>query len=143
MSIVDRNKEFQNQYIANCDNVFEALNSYSRDALELKENSDGKLSDSECLSCIVTDKLPDNLKHRIKVEVAETEYIKNYIYKALADVDDVKVKRCVIVSLATSRKHHNLTYQYQHGLSDGQKSRVRVLCNMIWYSLYPKGLYNG
>lgn len=143
MGLYELNKEFNTKYSSQTDNIFEAINLWSRDATNLAKESEGLLSDSECLNSCLTGKYPDNYKTRKRIVDAEIQYIENFIDKALCEVDDLHVKDSVIATLSCSRKLHNLKYVYTYELTDGQKSRVRILSRMIWYSIYPKRRSDG
>lgn len=139
MSLQISNELFYKTYYEESGNIFEAINNWADDANRIAYQTQGKLSKSECLDGCLTSTLPKDYKKRKRVVDAEVEYIENFIHKALSEVDDNKVKTCVIKTLDCSRNTHNLTYFYDDDLTSGQRSRVRILSRMIWYSLYPKG----
>ena len=49
-------------------------------------------------------------------------------------VDDIEIKSAVIHSYEESLKKNNLVYQYQNVSDEPNKSRVRVIMNILWDS---------
>lgn len=138
MSITESNQLFESQYLNNTDNIFEAINHYASDANKLCNQTQNRLNKSEALTSILTKKLPDDISKRRVVEIAEHTYADKYIKQALADIDDGNIRKHVYESLIQSQYTSNLVYVYGSGLSSSEKSRIRILCNMIWSSLYPR-----
>ena len=111
---------------------YAAINWVAELANRIYDEYCGHLSKAEILSWILDEKKPENLalaKYRAKYSgidkfQSETDYL-NYV----AD-------RAVVLSVretlnnAISRK--NLTYIYLGDLEEFQKSRIRVISNMIW-----------
>ena len=120
-------------------NIFESINDWSRKANTLCEKSYNRLSKSESLSSILERKLPDDIDKRIPVQYSDSRYVNKYIKEATTYIDDVDVKRSVINSMYISTKKSNLLFVYVGGLTNSQKSRVRIICRMIWNDLFLKG----
>lgn len=92
----------------------------------------GHLSKSEIMSWILEDKKPKNLataKYRARYSGidkfnSEIDYL-NY-------VSDKDVVLSVRETLNESVLHKNLTYIYLGELQESQKSRIRVISNILW-----------
>lgn len=127
---------FQSKYLEDTDNVFEAINTWSKDARALKSQTQGRISNSEALSSALTDTLPKNLNERLSVPRAEYAYVIRYIKESLSQIDDKLVKGSVAQTLNTSMSRKHLVFLYLGNLSEAQKARVRIVSKLIWYNLY-------
>ena len=137
MSLVDKNELFQTIYMVDTDNTFEALNNWSRDANKLCTQYRNCISNAEALSSTLTNTFPQDLEYRKIVADVENKYVDRYINEVLSQIDDVKVKASVLKTLSHSRGIKDLEFIYLNELSESQRSRVRILCRMIWGNLYP------
>ena len=118
--------------------TFEDLISYIEDSEKLKCTYDNKLNDSEALKYVLCDNVPDSVLKRKRIMDVENSYTQKYIRLALQDIDDKDVRLSVIQSLNISKIEKSLKYVYMKNLSKGQKSRVRILCKLIWYNIYTE-----
>ena len=139
MSLSYQNLLFESKYASKSDSIFESINNYCAEANKLYSRYGGILSHKECLISTLTGELPEDLEHRKLVITSDASYFKAYVNSALSEVDDSKVKSSVQISLKASQSEHNLVFHYLEGLSESQKSRVRILSKMIWNNLYLKG----
>lgn len=138
MNLKKQNDLFEKKYLSKTDNVFEAVNMLSQDAYAIYHTYEGKLLKSECLTCAITGRLPENISKRKTLLEIEATYRSKYIREALCEIDDIDVRKSVFVTLNTSIENKFLSYRYLSGMSDGQKARVKVISNMIWYNLYQE-----
>ena len=142
-NLVDQYKLFEDKYLHNTDNVFEAINSMCEDANKLHSQYGGIISHKECLTSVLTESLPEDLEKRKLVATANNRYMQSYIDNALAEVDDIRVKSSVQITLKVSQVNKNLVFQYLQNLTKSQKARVRILSRVIWNNLYVKGEVNA
>lgn len=138
MSLEGQQKLFEEKYGSRTDNAFEAINMWVEDSRKVVTASARRVSYAEALSACLTDMLPSNLAHRKVVKLIESQYATKYTQEAAALIDDADVRRSVIASIAESQEQNNLVYKYLDVLTPGQRSRVRINCNLIWYNLYPE-----
>lgn len=138
MNLVDSNRLFEDQYLSQTSNTFEAINMWVKDSKQIEAKYQNRLSSNESLSSALTQKVPDNLDRRKLVKDVESQYIDRYIREALSQIDDKDVRISVLQTLNRSRSEKNLVFVYLDILSDFQKSRVRIISRLIWYNLYPK-----
>ena len=138
MNLVDSNRLFEDQYLSQTSNTFEAINMWVKDSKQIEAKYQNRLSSNESLSSALTQKVPDNLDRRKLVKDVESQYIDRYIREALSQIDDKDVRISVLQTLNHSRLEKNLVFVYLDILSDFQKSRVRIISRLIWYNLYPK-----
>lgn len=136
MSLYKQSVEFFEKYKGEDGSVYDAINQLSVDANKLRRKHEGKLSGSEALTAAITESYPKNLHNRITATESNDRYRRRYIREALCEVDDVWVRRSVYESLRYSYRERHLLFKYYHKLSDGQKSRVRVLTKLIWNNLF-------
>lgn len=135
MSIPEKNDKFYRKYLAQTDNVFEAINKWTADSNKIYTKYQGLLNNVEALNAALTSKLPDNLKYRIPVKLSSDIYVFKYIRESLNYVDDILVKQSVLISMRNSISKNCLVVTYVGRLTEGQKARIRILCNMLWYTL--------
>lgn len=140
MSIYELNNKFDDIYLSGTDNIFEAINTYANDANNLKQVYHNRISSSEALNSVLTNELPENINKRRLVAETEFNYINVYIKEELSQIDDLRIRQSVQESLITSRDAHNLLFIYHSDLSLCERSRVRIICKMVWNNLYPKGV---
>lgn len=136
MNLVEQYDKFLEIYPQ--DNIFSSINSWVDDSKKLQVKTSNRLSDSEALSACLTGELPKNLRNRRIVTYAEASYELRYIKEVVSQIDDNKVKYSCLQSLYKSKQAKNLIYVYPVPLTKYQKSRVRVICRLVWYNLYPK-----
>ena len=137
MSLDDRNKEFIEKYLSKTDNIYDAINQYIDDANELQRNSNNLISDSESLSIVLTDTYPKNYRYRKLYKEVEDSYVSRYIKSTLSEVDDVQLKHAISYIVDVSRLNHSLKLDSfnDFDLSEGQKSRGRILSKIIWENI--------
>lgn len=138
LSLDKENVLFENKYLDQTDNVFEAINTWYDESCKLNSKYQGRLLDSEALSYSLIDKIPDDVNCRKFVKFSESSYKFKYIEEALNQIDDKDIKLAVNKSLYKSIKEKNLVFDYLKILTEAQKARVRIICRMVWYNLYPK-----
>lgn len=138
MPLDDYSKKFFESYMAEEDNIFAAINEYSSNARKLRSSYQNRISDAESLDSVLDGKLPDNLDDRKLIANVEFNYITSYIDSVLADIDDKNIKESVKRSLNESIFSKNLKYLYTEDLSESEKSRVRIICKMVWSNLFIK-----
>lgn len=113
-------------------NPFAACNIISKKASWLVRVTSGTADASEGVTWAITGKLPNNLKKRMenhmKLESSRTPYMVNL----LSYVDDDDVLEAVKQSYDQSVSIDSLTFYYPVKMTEGQKSRVRVLTRMCW-----------
>jgi len=137
LSLLESNKLFEDKYLSENENIFEAINIWSNDSEKLKAKYQNRLSSNEALSAILNGNLPDNLDRRIMVRDSEKRYADRYIQEALTQIDDYDIKVSVSQSMSCSRSENHLVFVYLDSLTEAQKARVRVISRLIWYNLYP------
>ena len=138
MSLDQDYTRLENSFIEAADgNPFEAALLWASKAESLRKASCGVLSAKEALQGALTGELPSDVNNRIPAVKAQSAYVKKYVELATRDIDDSDVRLSVMRSIAMSFDQHELIYVYSKNLSDGECSRVRVLCRMIWNNFYP------
>ena len=123
------------RYVDSCNgNQFEACIQISEDTRKLLNNLENCISEKEALSCVLNDKLPDNISERknqhMNLSVRKTQYMKNL----LSYVENDDIVKCVEESFAQSTRLGHLTFYYPVKLQKEQKTRVRVLTRMCWFN---------
>lgn len=137
MALLELNKEFESKYASAEPNMFDAINSMCEDAQRIRSEHGGLLSASESLNAAITGELPDDLGKRIPVDTAHCKYVSQYVETALCDIDDLDVRTSVKETMDKSIPLRRLSFQYEAGMSEGTRSRVRVICRLIWDNFYP------
>lgn len=138
MAIHELNREFKAKYCADGANPFEAINAWVDDAIGAYDANHGLLSGAESLNAALECGLPDDLVRRIPISDAHSNYVNRYVDLAMREVDDERIRRAVKSSIFISLRRESLTAVTLDDLSEGERSRVRVLCRMIWNNFYPK-----
>ena len=120
-----------NRIVRTCGNKYAAIQAISNKAHDNIASCNGELSASKCITWALYGEKP-------KYESKRDTYIKEYIYQVLCNIDDVDIRDAVDRSMSDSLVKKHLVYNYD-SISDAYKqSRIRVICRMIWYSLYPE-----
>lgn len=139
MEFAKQQREFD-RLAEECGSKFDAIHIISNRARKLSDSVEGVIQQSEALSWAVTDKKPKNLKHRTSVRELnnliyhpESYYKEQYLEDLLTEVEDFYVRESVRESFQLSTESGHLNYRYINGISDENKSRVRILTNMVWY----------
>lgn len=138
MAIAQLNRVFEDKYCENGMSPFEAINAWVGDAIDAYDSNHGLLSATESLNVALGCEAPESLDKRIPVSEAHSNYVRSYADLAVREVDDERVRHAVKASINLSLRKKTLTAAFLDGLSEGEKSRVRVLCRMIWNNFYPK-----
>lgn len=138
MSLDEQYKLFDAAYASSCENIYEAVNNFAQDARSAQKEHNDKLSNSESLTYVLTKVLPDTFMLRSFVKDAPNRYAFRYVREVTSQIDDPDVRVSVIASMIFSFKQNNLTYKYLLNLSKSQRDRVKIICKMIWYNLYPE-----
>lgn len=123
MSETMLNLEDFNQYAENVGNRYDAINKIAKKSRSIKTYLNNRISESESITCAVTDKIPEFSKHEVSIP-------RLYKYDELSHVCDNEIIDCVLRSISVSTKN-NTYYIYSDELDEYKKSRVRVLVNMI------------
>ena len=137
MNLHEETKAFYDKYMNQTNNVFDAINLWVDESNSLNSKYLNKLSDAEALSSVLNGKLPENINNRKVVKEVEANYASRYIDEVLSEIDDNLIKISIMKSLDLSKLKKNLVFKYADGLSRAQKARVRIVCKLIWYNLYP------
>ena len=137
----ESNKLFNSRYMTQTSNTFEAINLWIKDSNNLKQQFDTRLSDKECLQSCLTGRLPEDIVTRRLVRNSSKRYIDRYIDAELSQIDDILVRKSVSSSLKRSRDLNNLVFEYHDKLTSSQKSRVRIICKLIWFNCFPRKEY--
>ena len=138
MSLDSTYVEFSKKYLDDDCDIFAGILNWCEDSRKLQRDSYNCLDVSESLSTCLSGKLPRNFKSRKSLDVVNREYARKYIEEVLCYVYDKDVENSVIRSLMVSKKKGKLTFNYIPGLDFGQKSRVRILCRVLWNDLFMK-----
>ena len=117
--------------------TFAAVNFIAKLAREKREQSNYSLLESEAISWVLTGKEPPKNRYP-KSDILHHVF---EISDLLSEIDDEEVAESVWQSYEISLKEHHLIYQYQEGMCEGQKARVRILSRMIWYNIQQEGRF--
>lgn len=135
MNVIEQNLQFEKQYASKCSSIFEAINMWANDANKINKKYQGRLEPCECLETALTGELPDDFNDRHLVKLCEVRYVYKYIQAELDQIDDEAVKVSVKFSIEATIFAKNLVFKYRETLSEGQKSRVRIITRMLWNNL--------
>ena len=136
MSLDIQSKKFYDKYMQDTDNVFEAINQFSKDANKLRKKHKNLLACNEALSATLSGILPSNLEERKTLKHLKNKYLQRYVSSVLADVDDIEVKLSVLQSINQSQLSNSLEYEYLDSLTSNQQARVRILTRLIWFNIH-------
>lgn len=126
-----RNDSVFNEYSEYCGNSFEAIRIISNCGRLLAEGYNNRITHSQALNWVVTGTIPNCLLQSNSKVTLELDRVSNIISDNLEYVDDKDIRISVNRTIIDYLETRHLVYQYQEALDDFQKSRVRVLCNMI------------
>ena len=98
--------------------------------------------DSQAISIALTGLLPEDIEYLNRIKTIQIRK-NSRVYDILNYVDDKDVCKSVKNSIHLSTTSKNLTYVYTSGLTDSQKSRIRVLTRIIWYKLLNKRIQSS
>lgn len=126
-----RNDSVFNEYSEYCGNSFEAIRIISNCGRLLAEGYNNRITHSQALNWVVTGNIPSCLFREDSSTTLELNRVLSVISDNLEYVDDKDIRTCVNRTIIDYLETRHLVYQYQESLDDFQKSRVRVLCNMI------------
>ena len=120
-----------NEIVRKCGNRYAAIQAISNKAHDNIVSCNGELSASRCITWALYGEKPEYVSRR-------DSYIKEYIYQALCTIDDIDIRDAVEQSMRDSLIRKHLVYNYDNISDTYKQSRIRVICRMIWYSLYPE-----
>ena len=123
------------EFAAKLGSTYAAINYISKSAREKSEELDYPILASEAISWVLTGEKP-NSKGR-KYENADANI--HILDDILSGVDDLHIKESVRDTYFESMKAHHLIYCYHTNLNESEKTRVRILSNMIWYNIESEG----
>lgn len=110
---------------------YAAVMCIAKTARNIAESCDNAISHSSALNWVVTGDTPKNLL-RPEAHMSYRDRCYSNALDRLNYVDDLAVKESVFCTILNSREEGHLIYSYKDNLSDSQKSRVRILSNIIW-----------
>lgn len=117
-------------------NRFEAISQLCALVRSCTLNEYPKLSDSEALVYTVTGAFPYDYDKRKTRDEAYLDWVNRCIDEFLSSIKSVDVADCVRSSIDSSLTSGHLIYIY-HSISDEYvRSRIRVLCQMIWTKIH-------
>lgn len=130
-----RDKHEVGRIIEQCGSVYGAVNHVAKTARKLAAECDEQILDSHALSWAITGVKPELSKCRkpIKLEsLSNAMTSAEYLEDILCYIDDNDMRTSVMESYRCSITCGHLIYFYTEGLDESQKSRVRILTNMVW-----------
>lgn len=122
-------------YIQKHDDPYTACTVLANSARTLCINNLNCLSESEAISWILTNTPPRKLKKYLEYELHKESRMVQHLIDSLCYVDDKDIKLCVGLSILNSISAGHLIYEYRNIENEYLKSRVRILCNIIWNEL--------
>lgn len=135
-----RDKECFDKLSSKCESRFEAIQQLAKLSRQKMVQSNNVISESEALTWALTDEKPKDLKRRMKIKETLQNvyqpvrfYQEQYMEDLLSSVDDIDIRHSVRKSFDKSKEAGHLIYMYINELSDGNKARVRILTNLVWY----------
>ena len=114
-------------------NIYVAVNYVAAEARR-RQATDTRLSESRAITWVLSGKIPEELSPDYQRKQRKSVVI-SVIEDHLQDVSDDRIKAAVKQSIIKSIGDHHLLYEYLDVLDEGNKARVRVITNMIWYKL--------
>lgn len=132
---LDKDIKLRN-YIQHCDNPYSVVITIADIARE-KANTFGKdchILESDALTWVIQGVEPSYIKEYKKGKImSKTNRNQAILNDELCYIDDKLVKESVRDSIIASIKEHKLVFIYSDSLDcEFRKSRVRILCRMIW-----------
>lgn len=135
-----RDKKLFDQLSSKCGSSFAAIQQLAKSSRQKMIQSNNVISESEALTWALTSVQPEDLKKRMKIKETLQNvyqpvrfYQEQYMEDLLASVDDIDIRHSVRESFVKSKEAGHLIYMYINELSDGNKARVRILTNLVWY----------
>lgn len=110
-------------------NRYAATMAVAKEARRRGEMSKQSILESHSITWVLTGVEPtkfDDGINKIRRKLESVEDILNY-------VSDRNIVKSVTESIGMSKSEGHLIYRYKNSLSEEEKTRVRILTNIIWY----------
>lgn len=110
-------------------NKYAATMAVAKEARRRAKKSKESILESHSITWVLTGKeptRPDSHINKIKRKLESVEDILNY-------VSDRRIVKSVTESIGMSKSEGHLIYRYKSSLTDEDRTRVRILTNIIWY----------
>lgn len=133
MNWFEINSQFS--YIDKYKDPYIACNVLANSARNLCIDNLNCLSESEAISWILTNTPPKKLDKYLQYELHKESRMIEHLIDSLCYVDDKDIKACVGLSILNSIGEGHLIYEYRNIENEYLKSRIRILCNIIWNEL--------
>lgn len=117
------------------DNKFNVIHDICKDARKLHKELAGQCLESECITHSLYNTKPKIDVHHVDRRLSSYKYW--YTDEVLKYVDNPLICKAVRSSIKHSLHLHYLVYDYEDDFDDADRGRIRVLCNLIWYHLFP------
>lgn len=135
-----RDKECFDALVAKSGSTFDTIQQLSLQSRKKMKECQNVISESEALTWAVSGVAPKNIRKRMKARELRLNayqpvryYQEEYMEDLLTGVDDIDIRQSVRKSFNKSKEVGHLIYMYINDLSDGNKARVRILTNLVWY----------
>lgn len=135
MSIYWANTKEFDKYVAAFGNRFAATRYVAQLARYRRNSVNCCISEAQALSWVVSGVEPAEINVYYQ---RRQEYInrkKSYINDRILYIEEKDIHDAVQESMQESTKAHHLIYKYNDIKDKYKKSRVRIICNMIWDEL--------
>ena len=116
-------------------NKFEAINYVSSYARRLTSCYKDNISHKEALSWICDGIRPKNID-KIEEKLNIEPFDPSNIGKFMPYVEEKEIYDAVSLSISQSTQNHHLIYNYNKIDDENKKSRIRILCNIVWEKLH-------
>lgn len=116
-------------------NRYAAINYVAKLGRKRRDSVDGCITEAQALSWVITGVEPPYIKKYLATQKQRREMAQNYVEDRLLYIDDLEVRDAVRSSIQQSKHSNHLIYCYNNTNNEGQRARVRVLCNIIWDEL--------
>lgn len=117
------------------DTVYEATVWVAQEARKKANSVDNLVLQSEAINWVLTGKEPPMLEVIRNIRKERKPIAVEYLEDVLKLVDDDGVKYSVKVSISESKKENHLIYNYTDVNDEYRRTRIRVLCRMIWHHI--------
>lgn len=122
------------EYVDRLGDVYSATIYVAKEARRRAESTDNLILHSEAISWVISGEQPAILSMKDK-SPTEANSIRSQVNETLAYVEDLGVCESVKLSINSSISNKHLIYIYKDVPDSNQQARVRVLTNILWYTL--------
>lgn len=120
------------KYVKACGSKFAAIMYVSKIARRRRMKVDGCITESQALAWVITGVEPKEVSMWRNNELTQDDKALIYAEDRIMYIEDLDIHDAVLHSITESRQAGHLIYRYKGLKNPYKKSRLRIICNMIW-----------